>query len=499
MAMQDMSNKSFFFTKKNNNFLIFFPEKKNMPDRDTVEKWTKVGVLLGIGGTVFGVCLASFRVAHAGQYIVRTGMMVRGRRGIDVLRRGFVWPFIQRVDYVSVQPITLTLSLKCLSSQYLPFTLPVRTTLSPVLPDDLILPHNCDNMTAEDYFKCYVQKIYPLSHREQREIFEAAIHGALRVETSKLSIDDINDSREAFQTVAVQQAQLVLNQYGVRINSANIAEIQEEERNGEMGYLKARERKKLTDAIQQSEIDVGEAMKLGNIGKKERESETRQRVAFLESDTKTQENTAMQQIALSQADLIVAESAAKQRADISMIEADTAAQKVQEERQAEIETLRALQRLEAERAVRLTAARVDAEVAEQAALGQKKAILLQTEASVYQIQEEAKARRFASQEEAAGIQAKGHAVAANELAQLQARAQGMKELTQACPNEQLISVMEIQNGIPQKKAEEAAKAMNGLNPQIWSMTSDDPHTALSKMIAGFAPIIDVVQKTIRRT
>ena len=415
-----------------------------------------------------------------------------------MFRRGFVLPVLQRMDRVPVQPITLNLSLKCLSSQYLPFTLPVRITLSPVLPTDVALPINTDtpSLTTEDYFKSYVQKIFPLANSDQRQIFEAAIHGALRVETSKLSIDDINDNREAFQRVAVEQAQLVLNQYGIRINTANIAEIQEDDRgHDEMGYLKARERKKLTEAVQQSEIDVGEATKLGNIGKKERESETRRRVAFLESETKTQENTAMEQIALSQADLAVASAGAKRRSDISLIEANSAAQKIQQERQAEIETLRALQRLEADRAVRLTAARVDAEVAEQSAIGNKKALLLTTEANVFQIQEEAKARRFAALEEAAGIQAKGEAVAATELAQLEARAKGMRQLTDACPAENLISVLEIQNGIPQKKAEETAKAMNGLQPQIWSMTSDDPHTALTKLIAGFAPIVDVFQKT----
>ena len=234
------------------------------------------------GACAIGGALTCFRVAKVGEYIVRTGWNVRGKSGIDVFRRGFVLPVLQRMDRV-----------------------------------------------PEDYFKSYVQKIFPLANSDQRQIFEAAIHGALRVETSKLSIDDINDNREAFQRVAVEQAQLVLNQYGIRINTANIAEIQEDDRgHDEMGYLKARERKKLTEAVQQSEIDVGEATKLGNIGKKERESETRRRVAFLESETKTQENTAMEQIALSQADLAVASAGAKRRSDISLIEANSAAQKI---------------------------------------------------------------------------------------------------------------------------------------------------------------------------
>ena len=458
--------------------------------------WAKRGAV-AVSMTLFGFAtLKCFRVARVGEYIVRTGLMVRGRNGIDVFQRGLVLPVVQKMARVPVQPTTLNLQLKCLSSQYLPFMLPVKITLSPMLPNEPLEECLQDPLAMpEDYFKLYVQKIFPLSAEEQRSIFEAAIHGSLRVETSKLSIDDINDNREAFQKTAVTQAQLVLKQYGVRINTANIAEIQEDDRqSGDMGYLKARERKKLTEAVQQSEIDVGEATKLGNIGKKEREAETRKSVAFLESDTKKSENAAMQQVAISQADLVVTESDAKRRAEISVIEAKAAAAKVHEERQTEIELLRASQQLEAKRAMDLTAAKVAAEVAEQVAIGQKRALLLQTEALVFQIEQEAKARRFAAQEEAAGIQAKGEAVAATELAQLQARAQGMKELTQSCPNDQLIQVMEIQNAIPQKKAEETAKAMNNLQPQIWSMTGDDPHTALSKFIAGFNPVMDLVKR-----
>ena len=69
----------------------------------------------------------------------------------------------------------------------------------------------------------------------------------------------------------------------MRVGNANIAELIEKKRAGHMGYLEARERRKLSDAVQQSEIDVAEAKRMGDTGKMEKEAQTRQRVAVLQA------------------------------------------------------------------------------------------------------------------------------------------------------------------------------------------------------------------------
>lgn len=190
---------------------------------------------------------------------------------------------------------------------------------------------------------------------DRLSVLESTIHGAIRVQTSKLSIDDLNDNKLRFQRIVIDEVQSVLWQFGIIINTANIAKIQEDERaNGEMGYLKARERKKLTEAIQQSEVDVGEATKRGNIGKKQREAATRQEIAALESETQLKENEAQQKITISKADLDVVEAKEKKRAKIQLIEAEAETNKIQKQLQAEVELIKAVQQLESLRATELT-------------------------------------------------------------------------------------------------------------------------------------------------
>lgn len=63
--------------------------------------------------------------------------------------------------------------------------------------------------------------------------------------------------------------------------NANIAELRETDRKGQIGYLQARERRKLANAVQQSEVDVAEATRVGDVGKKERERDTRVQVSAL--------------------------------------------------------------------------------------------------------------------------------------------------------------------------------------------------------------------------
>ena len=73
-------------------------QEKRETDAIQFKNWVKAGVGIGVTSAVLGSGLACFRVARVGEYIVRTGWMVRGSRGIDVFRRGFVLPRIQKMD-----------------------------------------------------------------------------------------------------------------------------------------------------------------------------------------------------------------------------------------------------------------------------------------------------------------------------------------------------------------------------------------------------------------
>jgi flotillin len=109
------------------------------------------------------------------------------------------------------------------------------------------------------------------------------IHGETRVAAAQMEIDRINDDRDQFREQVVNVVQQKLDAMGIEVVNANIAELRETERKGQMGYLQARERRKLEQAIQQSEIDVADAKRDGDIGKKERERDTRTSLASMDA------------------------------------------------------------------------------------------------------------------------------------------------------------------------------------------------------------------------
>ena len=258
-----------------------------------------------LGGTCavlgLGLSVAScYRIARPGEYLVRTGLFVRGTHGMDVMHRGLFLPGCQSLTRVPIQPDNVVFLLPCLSDTYLPFNLPVTAAVSPRLPTDAPITEKGNAINGETLFKRYVERLFPLDKQARDETLKAIIHGQMRLSAAKLPINAMNDNREAFKADVIFKIQEELWRYGVNIDSMNIAEIIEE----------ARERKQLTDAAQQSEMDVSEAQKAGDIDKKSRESDIRQAVAKLEADTKRKELLTQQQIARAKADLAVVKAEA---------------------------------------------------------------------------------------------------------------------------------------------------------------------------------------------
>lgn len=125
--------------------------------------------------TIFGA-VSCFKVANVGKALMRTG-----RIGQDNVH-GDVSPFVR-------VPKPFNLTLKCLASLYLPFSRPLRSTLSPCLLNYLALAVNPQKATLS----------YQLGIADHHTIFKAILPGALRIETSKMSFADIQDNHEAPQ------------------------------------------------------------------------------------------------------------------------------------------------------------------------------------------------------------------------------------------------------------------------------------------------------------
>ena len=250
-----------------------------------------VAALAGAGAFLF----TRFRVAKPHQFLVRTGL---GVKSMQVKKTLMQWP-LQQVQHVDMTPKNIQFVLPCLSKQYLPFDMPVTFTVSPWRPDGAgafepvrtepdedgvrHLTKERRQVSAEEIFCRYALTMDALPPQEYYDTILGVVHGETRVLAAQMEIDQINDDRDAFRETVVENVQDVLLQYGVRVGNANIAELIEKKRAGHMGYLEARERRKLSDAVQQSEIDVAEAKRMGDTGKMEKEAQTRQRVAVLQA------------------------------------------------------------------------------------------------------------------------------------------------------------------------------------------------------------------------
>lgn len=217
--------------------------------RQKVKRFLPPVLILGVAG-VAGVARC-YQVARPGEYLVLTGWKINASHGMHVSRKCIQLPFLQTLTHVSIQPQTFHFDLKCLSQQYLPFVLPVTYVLAPVLPTDAgVKMEDGREMSGEDAFKQYVQKIASLGPRERDHCIQSVIHGETRVLTSKMPIDDLNDDRQQFQANVTDCVQKLLTPLGLKILSVNIAEIVETTRPDGVSYLGAREAKKLTGALQ---------------------------------------------------------------------------------------------------------------------------------------------------------------------------------------------------------------------------------------------------------
>jgi hypothetical protein len=79
---------------------------------------------------------------------------------------------------------------------------------------------------------------------------------------------------------------------------------------------------------------------------------------------------------------------------------------------------------------------------------------------------------------------------------LEARAEGARQMVDACgaDAELLLGMMNVQNGIPQAAFKSAADAVQGLQPQMFSMSGDSLGAQIGQVIGGMTPVIEAFRK-----
>lgn len=285
-----------------------------------------------------------------------------------------------------------------------------------------------------------------------------------------------------------------LRPVGIQLVNANISEIEEEKRTGAIGYLEAREKKKLSQAISQSEVDMAEAKKLQDIETMQRRADTRRQVALLEKEATLVENEQRQRIAESLAQLVVIEAESKKREMLAKIESDTSALLRDQELQKAVETAKQERELVKIRAEHLTKTQVHAEqiridadahlyktnqeaeakltVAKKLAEGDYYTMTQEAEGKLTLVKKEVEGKALRYKIDADGTLQLALSKAQGILAKLAAEGKGMKQVAEFSSDPSIVQLyLLLKNGTPVEIAKAQAEGLKNLSPKIWNFSS----------------------------
>ena len=301
-----------------------------------------------------------------------------------------VWPLIQDYAYISLKPMTINIDLRgALSFQNIRINVPSTFTIG-VSTEPSIMANAAERLLG---FKM----------DDIEELAKEIIFGQLRLTVATLTIEQINQDRDAFLELIQKNVGAEMRKVGLYLINVNIADITDESE-----YIESIGKKAAAFAVQTALVDVSNAERDGAIGKAEadrqKEIEVAVNMAEAEKGRKAAEadqrvfveqqeamavageNTAQAEIAGANADLAEAEASAKQRADVATAQAEAEIQKAAYSEEQE--------RLRATEIVRETIAKQQVEIAAEAeaerqrriARGEADAILARYEAEAEGVQ-----------------------------------------------------------------------------------------------------------------
>ena len=354
----------------------------------------------------FGIILVATRYKRcASDEILVVYGRIRGGKASRCIHGGavMVWPLIQEYKKISLIPMTISIPLdNALSLQNIRINVPSTFTVG-VSTNPLIM-----NNAAE--------RLLHLTKNDIEGMAQEIILGQLRLTVASLTIEQINQDRDAFLELIRDNVGAELHKLGLYLINVNIIDITDES-----NYINSIGKKAAAGAVNKALVDVANAERDGAIGKanadRDREVQVAQNVAESEKGKKAaevdrrvfvqqQEATGVQgenlsraEIASYQADLEEKEAEAMRRAEVARRTAEMEVQKAQYNLEQE--------RLRAEEIVREEISKTQIEIAAEA---------------------EAERQRRIAQGEADAVLARFNAEAEGTKAVLEAKANGYKQL-----------------------------------------------------------------------
>lgn len=444
---------------------------------------------------VASYCVNNWHVAKPSQILIKTGLFVRGQRGMKILKSTMRLPG-QVVHEIDISSKSLEFNLNIRTKELFNIKIRASYTISPPSPflsnvyagePDV---HGADvNWTSEELLENYAEKLAVLSGGEFYSTIQTIVQGETRVQAANMSLDSINDDREKFRSIIIERVQKILYSCGLVIVNANFGDIEEVMKEGEtQTYLEARRERAHSKAINEATVNVAEATRSGMIGAAEHETAQRIRVAELNTSARQNELEQEQKVVKATAELKIVEANSHKLAELAKIDGQTQQDLFEQEKLQLVEMARAMTTLEAIRAKSLTLTKVDAECNIRAAEGRR-------QASVEEAMGKADAIRIIADANRVRVEMEMQAVANGEYAMLKARATGAHEMITACGNDMGVAerMTCIQNGIPQAIAESASKAVQNMSPHVVSV-GDSVSGQLTGIVTSMAPVMDAFNR-----
>jgi len=326
-----------------------------------------------------------------------------------------VWPLIQDYAFLTLTPITINIDLRnALSLQNIRINVPSTFTIGV--------------STEKQIMANAAERLLGLKQNDIEEMAKEIIFGQLRLTVASLTIEQINQDRDAFLELTRKNVDTELQKVGLYLINVNLVDITDES-----DYIESIGKKAAATAVENARVDVANAERDGAVGaaaaNRTKEIEVAKNLAEAEKGRKTAEadqrvyvgqqealavsgeNSAKAEIANSDADLAEAQASANQRAEVATAISEAEIQKAkfteEEERLKASEIVREqIQKQQIE-----IAAEAEAERQRRIARGEADAILARYEAEASGVQKvlEAKAAGYKGLVGSAGGDAKAAA------------------------------------------------------------------------------------------
>jgi flotillin len=403
-----------------------------------------------------------YHIARPDQYLVRTGL---GINDVKISKQGLQWPF-QKAIFVHMSPANHTFELHAMSSEKLEFILPGVFTIG--VKDDM------------ESIEKYVKRL--INEPDISAIIKGILEGETRALAGGMTMEDIFNGRQKFKKELIAHIQEELNHFGLFIYNANVKELQDAPGSE---YFKFIRQKKRSEADNTAKVDVAEADKRGNVGKKDWDAITRQEVARLEAETVLLENTRNQSIEKSKAELAVVTAEALQKTQIAQIEADKASKIRDAELQMKVEQQRIAMETEKMRASDFSKAQVSAEINMKNAEGRARAMEIEAQGKARAMEIEAGATLVKEEKRAQGIQKV-----------FDAQSEGIKNIIASFGNDAgaCMQFLMLEKDQFSKLAETNAKAIQGLNPKytIWNTGPGTDANPIAGILKNIPPLVSTI-------